>query len=411
MQAMIAERPEAPDRDEPTPRRLPRHILVLGIISLLTAMSSAMVYGLLPVFLVRVLGATVASVGVIEGVAEAMTSLAKIVSGFVSDRMGRRKPLVLLGYAVSAINKVMFPLAGDVFTVLVARVVDRGGKGMRDAPRDAFLTDVTPVRVRGSGFGLRLAFYTTGFVIGPLAAITLMRLSADNFQLVFWIAVIPALMAVLVVFFGLKEPVRNFPAGSFRMPRKADFAGLTAPFWWAVAIASLLSLARFSHAFLVLKAHHVGIDAAFVPIMLVLMHLVYAATAYPFGILADRIDRRLQLGIGAGILVGADIVLAVAQVGWMSAAGAGLWGLQMAVTQGLLLASVGDAAPRELRGTAFGIYDLAVGVATFVASSAAGALWMAGGPELAFGFSGLIAVAVIVLLLFQPAPRPVSRSS
>ena len=128
MQAMIAERPEAPDRDEPTPRRLPRHILVLGIISLLTAMSSAMVYGLLPVFLVRVLGATVASVGVIEGVAEAMTSLAKIVSGFVSDRMGRRKPLVLLGYAVSAINKVMFPLAGDVFTVLVARVVDAAAK-------------------------------------------------------------------------------------------------------------------------------------------------------------------------------------------------------------------------------------------------------------------------------------------
>jgi MFS family permease len=316
-----------------------------------------------------------------------------------------------LGYAVSAINKVMFPLAGDVFTVLVARVVDRGGKGMRDAPRDAFLTDVTPVRVRGSGFGLRLAFYTTGFVVGPLAAITLMRLSADNFQLVFWIAVIPAFMAVLVVLFGLKEPVRNFPAGSFRVPRKADFAGLTGPFWWAVAIASLLSLARFSHAFLVLKAHHVGIDAAFVPIMLVLMHLVYAATAYPFGILADHIDRRLQLGIGAGILVGADIVLAVAQVGWMSAAGAGLWGLQMAVTQGLLLASVGDAAPKELRGTAFGIYDLAVGVATFAASSTAGALWMAGGPELAFGFSGLIAVAVIVLLLFQPAPRPVSRSS
>ena len=411
MQAMIAERPEAPDRGEPAPRRLPRHILVLGVISLLTAASSAMVYGLLPVFLVRVLGATVASVGVIEGIAEAMTSLAKIVSGVASDRMGRRKPLVLLGYAVSAVNKVMFPLAGDVFTVLVARVIDRCGKGMRDAPRDAFLTDVTPVKIRGSGFGLRLAFYTTGFVIGPLVAIFLMKMSGDNFQLVFWIAVIPAFMAVLVVLFGLKEPVRNFPEWFFRMPRKADISGLTGPFWWAVAIASLLSLARFSHAFLVLKAHHLGIDAAFVPIMLVLMHLVYAAAAYPFGILADHMDRRLQLGIGAGILVGADVVLAVAQVGWMSVAGAGLWGLQMAVTQGLLLASVGDAAPKELRGTAFGIYDLAVGVATFVASSAAGALWMVGGPELAFGFSGLIAVAAILLLLLQPASRPVNRSS
>jgi MFS family permease len=411
MQAMTAERTEAPDFDGPMPRRLPRHIVVLGIISLLTATSSAMVYGLLPVFLVRVLGATVASVGLIEGTAEAMTSFVKVISGFASDRMSRRKPLVLLGYAVSAINKVMFPLAGDVFTVLVARVIDRGGKGMRDAPRDAFLTDVTPTKVRGSGFGLRLAFYTTGFVIGPLAAITLMKLSGDNFQLVFWIAVIPAFMAIAVVLFGLKEPVRNFPAKPFRMPRRAEFANLGGPFWWAVAIASLLSLARFSHAFLVLKAHHVGIDAAFVPIMLVLMHLVYAVAAYPFGILADHMDRRLQLGIGATILVSADIVLAVAQVGWMSVAGAALWGLQMAVTQGLLLASVGDAAPRELRGTAFGIYDLAVGVATFVASSAAGALWMAGGPELAFGFSGLIAVAAMVLLLFQPAPRPVNRSS
>ncbi|HEY5216242.1 MAG TPA: MFS transporter [Pseudolabrys sp.] len=394
------------------PRRLPRHIVVLGIISLLTAMSSAMVYGLLPVFLVRVLGATVASVGLIEGIAEAMTSFMKIISGFASDWMGRRKPLVLLGYAVSAINKVMFPLAGDVFTVLVARVIDRGGKGMRDAPRDAFLTDVTPTKVRGAGFGLRLTFYTTGFVIGPLAAIVLMKLSGDNFQLVFWIAVIPAFMAIVVVLFGLKEPARKtFATRPFRLPRRAEFARLAGPFWWAIAIASLLSLARFSHAFLVLKAHQLGIDAAFVPIMLVLMHLVYAAAAYPFGVLADHIDRRLQLGIGAAVLVGADIVLAVAQVGWMSFVGAALWGLQMAVTQGLLLASVGDAAPAELRGTAFGIYDLAVGVATFVASSAAGALWMAGGPELAFGFSGLIAVTAILLLLFQPMPRPLNRFS
>ena len=405
---MTAECPEVPDLDGPKPRRLPRHIAVLGIISLLTATSSAMVYGLLPVFLVRVLGVSVASVGLIEGIAEAMTSLTKMVAGFASDRMDRRKPLVLLGYAVSAINKVMFPLAGDVFTVFVARVIDRGGKGLRDAPRDALLTDVTPMKVRGSGFGLRLAFYTTGFVIGPLAAITLMKLSGDNFQLVFWIAVIPAFMAILVVLFGLKEPVRKtFPTEPFRMPRRAEFARLAGPFWWAIAVASLLSLARFSHAFLVLKAHHVGIDAAFVPIMLVLMHLVYAAAAYPFGVLADHMDRRLQLGIGAAILIGADIVLAVAQVGWISVVGAALWGLQMAVTQGLLLASVGDAAPKELRGTAFGIYDLAVGLATFVASSAAGALWMVGGPELAFGFGGLIAGAAIVLLLFQPAPRPV----
>jgi MFS family permease len=213
-----------------------------------------------------------------------------------------------------------------------------------------------------------------------------------------------------VVLFGLKEPARKtFATRPFRLPRRAEFARLAGPFWWAIATASLLSLARFSHAFLVLKAHHVGIDAAFVPIMLVLMHLVYAAAAYPFGVLADNMDRRLQLGIGAAILIGADIVLAVAHVGWMSFVGAALWGLP--VTQGLLLASVGDAAPAELRGTAFGIYDLAIGVATFVASSAAGALWVAGGPELAFGFSGVIAAAAILLLLLQPMPRPVNGFS
>lgn len=193
--------------------------------------------------------------------------------------------------------------------------------------------------------------------------------------------------------------------------RRSEFALFTGAFWWAIAVASLLSLARFSYAFLILKAHSIGIDAAFVPIMLVLMHVVYAVAAYPFGVLADHIDRRLQLGIGAAILIGADIVLAIANVGWMTGIGAGLWGLQMAVTQGLLSASVADAAPVTLRGTAFGIYDLSIGFATFVASAAAGTLWMIGGPQLAFGFSGLIAAAAILLLLFQPIPRVVHLSS
>jgi len=384
---------------------MPRHVAILGIISLLTAISSAMVYGLLPVFLVKVLGASMASVGFLEGIAEGMMALARIVSGLASDWMGRRKPLVLLGYAVSAVNKVMFPLAGAVSTVLAARVIDRIGKGLRDAPRDAFMTDVTPARIRASGFGLRLAFYTTGFVIGPLAAMALMAMSGDDFRLVFWIAVFPAVLAILVLFFGITERLpKKFMPRPLRL-RRSDFARFTGAFWWAVAIASLLSLARFSHAFLILKAHSIGIDAAFVPIVLVLMHVVYAAAAYPFGILADRIDRRLQLAIGAVILIGADIVFATATVPWMAAVGAALWGLQMAVTQGLLSASVADAAPVRLRGAAFGIFDLCIGLATFVASTAVGALWMVGGPPLAFGFSGSIAAAVIVLLLlFRPKP-------
>jgi MFS family permease len=407
---MTAERPEALDPEGLT-RHLPRHIAVLGLISLLTATSSAMVYGLLPVFLVKSLGATTASVGFIEGIAEAMMALARIVSGLASDWMGRRKPLVLLGYAVSAINKMIFPLAGAVSMVLAARVIDRIGKGLRDAPRDAFMTDVTPAKIRGSGFGLRLTFYTTGFVIGPLAAMGLMDLSGDNFRLVFWVAVIPAALAIVILVFAIKEQV---PKKFFPRPlslRRSEFALFTGAFWWAIAIASLLSLARFSYAFLILKAHSIGIDAAFVPIMLVLMHVVYAVAAYPFGVLADHIDRRLQLGIGAAILIGADIVLAIANVGWMTGIGAGLWGLQMAVTQGLLSASVADAAPVTLRGTAFGIYDLSIGFATSVASAAAGTLWMIGGPQLAFGFSGLIAAAAILLLLFQSIPRVVHLSS
>jgi MFS family permease len=382
---------------------------VLGVISLLTAMSSAMVYSLLPVFLVRVLGATMTSVGFIEGASEGMMSLARIGAGLASDWMGRRKPLVLLGYAVSAANKIMFPLAGAVSVVFAARTIDRIGKGLRDAPRDAFMTDVTPARIRGSGFGLRLTFYTTGYVIGPLAAMGLMNVSGDDFRLVFWIAVIPAGMAIFVLLFGIKESApKKFAARPLRL-RRSDLALFTGPFWWAIAIASLLSLARFTPAFLILKAHTIGVDAAFVPIMLIVMHLVYAVAAYPFGVLADHIDRRLQLVIGAAMLIGADLVLASATVTWLAAVGAGLWGLQMAVTQGLLSASVADAAPVTLRGTAFGIYDLAIGATTFIASSAAGALWMAGGPEWAFAFSGLIAVVAIVSLLLQPAPRIINN--
>lgn len=385
---------------------LPRHVVVLGVISLLTAGSTAMIYGLLPVFLVRVMGVTMVSVGLIEGLAEGATSVAKIASGLASDWIGRRKPLVLLGYSLSAANKVLFPLATAAGVVLAARVIDRIGKGIRDAPRDAFMTDVTPAPIRGSGFGLRLAFYTVGFVLGPLAAMALMAASGDDFRLVFWIALIPAVAAIAIVLFGLKERRRVVPAGAPRLRlRPSELTRFPRPFWWAVGVASLLSLARFSYAFLVLKAHHIGVDPAYVPVMLVVMHLVYAIAAYPFGRLADRADRRLQLMLGAAALIGADLVLALADRFWIAALGAALWGLQMAITQGLLSASVADAAPEDLRGTAFGIYELAVGLATFVASAAAGTLWMLAGPAATFGVGGAIATAVVLVLLLRPAPQ------
>lgn len=392
--------------DPGPPPRLSPNVTALGFVSMLTAMSSAMIYGLLPVFMVRVLGTGMASVGFIEGLAEASTSLVKILSGAASDRLGRRKPLVVFGYALSAAVKSLFPLAGAASTVLLARVVDRLGKGIRDAPRDAFLADLTLPGIRGTGFGLRLALAIFGFVVGPLLAVALMRVSGNDFRLVFWIALIPAGLSVLLLLVAVKELPLNHAPLERRLPlRRRDLAALPALFWWLIVLATLLAMARFSPAFLVLKAHATGVDAAFVPMMLALTYLVYSLTAYPFGMLADRCDRRLQLGFGALVLITADIVLASADTVWMTAVGAALWGLQSGATQGVLSATVADAAPEHLRGTAFGVYDLAVGIATFVASAAAGSLWAMGGPAMAFAVSACIGAAAAVTLLFRPIPR------
>jgi MFS family permease len=383
---------------------LSANVVVLGIVSLLMGLSSAMIYGVLPVFLVTVLGASMATVGLIEGIAEATTSFVKILSGSLSDRLGRRKPLVIVGYALSTVNKLLFPLAAEITTVLVARVADRVGKGIRDAPRDALLTDIMPSQIRGAGFGLRLALYTTGAVLGPLAAMTLMWTSGDDFRLVFWIALIPAFASVLVLHFGLKE-LRNPAGGSPLRPSlsRHDLGTLPATFWWTISLAAVLALARFSPAFLVLKAHDVRVDAALVPAILLVMYLVYCASAYPFGLLADRIDRRVQLMAGIAVLIGADLVLAAADTISMTALGAALWGLQMGVTQGLLAALIAAAAPQHLRGTAFGIFDFAVGLTTFAASAAAGVVWMLGGPDATFFLGASFALMALIILLLRPA--------
>jgi MFS family permease len=396
----------SPERHHRTTDRLSANVAWLGIVSLLTAMSSAMVYGLLPIFLVKVLGANAAVLGAIEGTAEAATSLMKAFSGPLSDWFGRRKPLVVLGYALSALNKLLFPMAEAVHTVLAARVIDRLGKGIRDAPRDAFLADLVPWHMRGSGFGLRLTFATLGYVLGPLAAIVLMAASGDNFRLVFWIAVIPAFASVGVLILIVKErPVYHAEGERRQLIRREDLARFAAGFWWAIAIASLFSLARFSQAFLVLKVFAVGVDVAFAPIIIMLTHLVYSASAYPFGVLADRVDRRLLLACGAVALVGADVSLAAAGSIWLTLVGAALWGLQSGMTQGLLAALVADAAPDRLRGTAFGIYDLAVGATTFAASAAAGLLWAWGGPSLTFVAGACVAAAAGCMLLL-PVVKP-----
>ncbi len=384
--------------------RLSPNIAALGYVSLLTAISSAMIYSLLPIFLVRALSVSVASVGLMEGLAEAANSLIKILSGAISDWIGRRKPLVVCGYVLSAAVKTVFPIADTAPAILGARVIDRLGKGVRDAPRDAFLADLTTPDVRGAGFGLRLAVAVSGFVVGPLLAVGLMNLSGDDFRLVFWVALIPAYAAIVVLSVAVKELPPKMDRGPWRLPiRRADISALPAAFWWMIIIASLLSLARFSQAFLVLVASNIGIDPAFAPLVLVVMHIVFSAAAYPFGLLANHIDSRLQLGLGAVILIGADFVFGTASSVWTTVLGAGLWGLQLGVTQGLLAVTIADSAPDHLRGTAFGIYDVAVGITAFFASAGAGALWTISGPVLAFGVSACVAAAAILVLLMQPS--------
>jgi MFS family permease len=402
---MITPDPALPAHDAQAKRRLSPNVALLGIVSMLTAMSSAMIYGLLPVFLVRELGASMASIGLIEGMAEAATSFIKIFSGAASDWIGRRKPLVVLGYALSAVVKTIFPIAGGVPAVLVARVIDRMGKGVRDAPRDAFLADLTTPEIRGSGFGLRLAVAISGFVVGPFIAIGVMWWSGDDFRLVFWLALIPAYLSVILLVVTIRELPSDHYGDRRRLPiRRHELAALPPTFWRVIVFASLLALARYSHAFLVLKAHDVGVDAAFVPMMLVVTFLVFSMTAYPSGVLADRVDRRLMLAVGIVALISADVVLAVAGNVMLTALGAALWGLSLGLTQGILGAVVADTAPARLRGTAFGIYDVAIGVATLAASAGAGMLWSIGGPAWAFGASASVGGLAGLLLLLRPLP-------
>ncbi len=389
-------------------RHLSRNVVTLGLVSLLMGASSGMILGLVPVVLVKILGASALLLGTIEGIAEGTTSFAKIVSGPVSDWIKRRKPLVVLGYGLSAITKLLFPLATTAADVLVARFLDRVGKGLRDAPRDALLADITPSEIRGSGFGLRGALYTVGAVIGPLLAIGLMALSGDDFRLVFWLALIPGFASVAVLAIGVREPAERLRDGEPAVDiERGALRRLPVRFWWAVSIAAILSLARFSQAFLLLKAHAIGIDAALVPVMLICMNLVYGLTSYPFGVLADQVDPRRQLGIGIAVLLGADLTLAAADTIWTLIAGAALWGLQMGVIQGLLSATVANAAPHDLRGTAFGIYDLVVGIATFLASTGAGALWLVGGAPATFAVGASLAALAAVMLVAGPPLKAV----
>jgi MFS family permease len=382
--------------------RLPATVWALGIVSLLMDVSSEIIHGLLPLFLTVGLGVSIATVGLIDGIAESTASISKVFSGYFSDRIGRRKPLILLGYGLAAATKPLFALATSAPTVLGARFADRIGKGIRGAPRDALIADVTPPAIRGRAFGLRQSLDTAGAFIGPLLAIALMFAFAGDMRAVFWVAVIPATLAVLVVLFRVEDrPDRS--DGPAQAPlRLAELRALSPAFWVVLAIGMVFTLARFSEAFLILKASAEGLPLALAPLVLVAMNLVYALGAYPAGILSDSVPPRRLLLLGLALLIIADLVLALAP-GLMAAfAGIMLWGAHMALTQGLLAKLVADHAPERLRGSAFGLFNLAGGLALLAASVIAGVLWDRIGPQATFlagaGFAGLAFAAIAVRL-------------
>jgi len=379
---------------------LPAGVWVLGFVSLLMDVSSEMVHSLLPMFLVGTLGASVLAVGLIEGVAESTALIVKVFSGALSDFLGRRKGLALLGYGLGAATKPLFALAGGVGTVITARFVDRVGKGIRGAPRDALVADLTAPHQRGAAFGLRQSLDTVGAFLGPLLAVALMLLWANDFRAVFWVAVIPGALAVLLLAVGVREPAAT-PGHVRRNPIRRDAMRQLGPaYWWVVALGGVFTLARFSEAFLVLRAQQIGIPIAWVPLVMVAMNVVYALSAYPFGRLADRVSHHGLLAAGLAVLIGADLVLGSATHWSALLAGVALWGVHMGMTQGLLAAMVADTAPADLRGTAFGLFNLVSGVAMLIASVLAGLLWEWAGPAATFqagaGFC-VLTLAVMVL--------------
>ena len=381
-------------------KAIPRAVWALGFVSLFMDASSELIHSLLPVFMVSALGASITSVGAVEGIAEATALITRIFSGTLSDYFGRRKLLTALGYALAACSKPLFPLAHTVGMVLLARFADRVGKGIRGAPRDALIGEIAPPGMRGACFGLRQAMDTVGAFIGPLLAMLLMAMLAENMRQVLWLAVIPAVISVIILVFGVREPEKP-PGAAARSPlRLRDIPAVGGAFWRLAALGALLTLARSSEAFLVLRGQSIGLTPAAVPVVMVVMNVVYAAAAYPAGVVSDRLGRRGLLLFGAGFLMAAELTLGVAGGMPLLMLGVCLWGLHLGFTQGVLAAMVADITPARLRGTAYGVFNFVCGVAILVSSVTAGALWDGFGPRAAF-LAGAMAAGVAGLSLWR----------
>ncbi|MCP5160749.1 MAG: MFS transporter [Hahellaceae bacterium] len=387
-------------------QKLPKGIWILGFVSLLMDISSEMIHSLLPLFMVTTLGASALQVGLIEGLAESTALIVKIFSGVISDYLGKRKGLAVLGYGLGAVTKPLFALAPSLGIVLSARLLDRIGKGIRGAPRDALVADIAPPHMRGAAFGLRQSLDTVGAFLGPLLAVGLMFLWAENYRAVFWVAVIPGALAVSLLFFGLKEPRKVATSTRENPIRLKNLKRLERDYWQVVFIGAGFTLARFSEAFLVLRAQQTGLAATWIPLVMVAMNIVYALTAYPLGKLADRKSSTSLLGFGIFVLILADLVLATHN-GWLGVLiGVALWGVHMGATQGLLAKMVADTAPAELRGTAFGFFNLISGLAMLLASVLAGYLWDSYGSAFTFYAGAVVCVVTWLALVKSTKPKP-----
>jgi len=387
------------------PATMPAGVWVLGFVSMLMDISSEMIHSLLPLFLVGTLGVSVLAVGIIEGLAEATALISKVFSGALSDYLGKRKGLALLGYAMGALTKPVFAMAGGVGAVVAARFIDRVGKGIRGAPRDALLADITHPSIRGAAFGLRQSLDTVGAFAGPLLATGLMLAWANDFRAVFWVAVIPGVLAVLLLLVGVREPEHDRPRGAVNPIRREALARLGRRYWWVVGVGAVFTLARFSEAFLVLRASQLDVPVAWVPLVMVAMNLVYAASAYPFGKLSDTVSHGKLLAAGLVVLIASDLVLASAG-SWVGLGlGVALWGVHMGMTQGLLAAMVADTAPEDLRGTAYGFFNLLSGLALLASSVIAGVLWDAKGSAFTFYAGAGFAALTLLGMALRPAPE------
>jgi MFS family permease len=393
-----------------TLKNIPKGVWILGFVSLLMDISSEMIHSLLPLFMVTTLGASALTVGIIEGLAESTALIVKIFSGALSDFLGKRKGLAVIGYAMGALSKPLFAIAPTMSFVVTARLVDRVGKGIRGAPRDALVADLSPPNIRGAAFGLRQSLDSVGAFLGPLFAALLMLLWANDFRAVFWVATIPAFLAVALLVVGIKEPKSGALEKRTNPISKANLRRLTKSYWWVVGIGAVFTLARFSEAFLVLRAQEGGMLLALIPLVMVAMNIVYAASAYPFGKLSDRISHKGLLAAGLAVLIAADMVLASSNHWGAVLAGVALWGVHMGMTQGLLAAMVAATAPPDLRGTAFGFFNLVSGIAMLVASVLAGFLWDKLGASFTFYTGAAFCVMALVGLVAYASPTATSQT-